>query len=395
MNADLINKILKKRTRQKAYSILSGEELALIEKNTDAILENIGIDLHDDPISIEILKTLGATSDGIRVKVCGKTLREHIRTHAPSSFKWRGKTPNNDIVVGGDEQIFAPVYGPPEIHHGDGNLKPEKKAHSFKNTLSTLSDYRHLVSLCDASKSLQTTGFMLCFLHDVEEKNRPIEMAKAHMELSDKPFMGTVVSEEGLKSVIEMVGRKTSQSECNLLHMINPSPPLRYQQNSLKCLRAAALSGEGVMITSYSMMGATSPVTIAGVIAQGYAEILIGLALTQLYKPGCPVVSSIFGIPFSMSSMIPTYGMPNTSLIQLISSQLVHGLGIPVRGDAGVTSSKLDDAQAGYEGGMNLSAAMSSNADFVIHTAGWLHNGICTSPGKLIRESEALEGILF
>ena len=198
----------------------------------------------------------------------------------------------------GNEQIFAPVYGPPEIHHAEGNLTPAKKAHNYKNTRSTLADYRKLVTLCDESKSLQTTGFMLCFLNDIQEKQRPIEMAKAHMELSDKPFMGTVVSEEGLNSVIEMVGRETNKNECNLLHMINPSPPLRYQQNSLKCLRAASLAGEGVMVTSYSMMGATSPVTIAGVIAQGYAEILIGLALSQLYKPGSPVVASIFGIPF-------------------------------------------------------------------------------------------------
>jgi len=384
----------KNSSRTPAYEILRADELALIEKNTDYILENIGIDLHDDPISIETLKTLGATVDGIRVKVSGKTLRDYIKTHAPSAFKWRGKTSDKDVIMGGAEQIFAPVYGPPEIHHGEAKIAPEKEAHKYKNTRSTLSDYRQLVTLCDQSKSMQTTGFMLCFLNDVEESQRPIEMAKAHLELSDKPFMGTVVSEEGLKTVIEMVGRETSQNKCNLLHMINPSPPLRYQENSLKCLRAAAAAGEGVMITSYSMMGATSPVTVAGVIAQGYAEVLMGLALSQLYKPGCPVVASIFGIPFSMSSMIPTFGMYNSSLVQLISSQLIHGLGIPCRGEGGITSSKLDDAQAGYEGGMTLSAAMSSNADFVMHTGGWLLNGICTSPSKLVRESEALDELL-
>lgn len=46
------------RSRMQGYAILSDEELLLIEKNTDYILENIGIDLHDDPISIETLKTV-------------------------------------------------------------------------------------------------------------------------------------------------------------------------------------------------------------------------------------------------------------------------------------------------------------------------------------------------
>ena len=90
-----------KSSRLKGYSILNDEQLSLIEKNCDYILENIGIDLHDDPISIETLKTLGATADGIRVKVCGKTLRNYITTHAPTAFKWRGKTADKDVIIGG------------------------------------------------------------------------------------------------------------------------------------------------------------------------------------------------------------------------------------------------------------------------------------------------------
>ena len=118
------------------------------------------------------------------------------------------------------------------------------------------------------------------------------------------------------------------------------------------------------------MMGATSPVTVAGAVAQGYAEVLLGLTLTQLYKPCVPVIFGLYGIPFSMSSMIPVFGHPNSALIQLICGQLARGLGIPFRADAGVTSSKIDDAQAGYEGGSTTSVAISANADFVLHTAG-------------------------
>ena len=235
---------------------------------------------------------------------------------------------------------------------------------------------------------------MLCYVHDVIEKERHIAMAKAHLELSHKPFMGTVMSEKTLLEVISLVGKETRQNECNLLHLINSSPPLRYQENALKCLRAASLAGEASLVTSYSMMGATSPVTIAGVVAQGYAEILIGLTLAQLYKPGVPVVFGLYGIPFSMSAMIPIFGHPNSALVQLICGQLARKLGIPFRADAGITSSKIDDAQSGYEGGSTTSVAISANADFVLHTAGWLLNGICTSPSKLIRESKALESLL-
>lgn len=376
-------------SRPRGYSILTDEELHLIEKNTDYILANIGIDLHDDPISIETLKTLGATTKGKRVYSCGKTLRAFIKKHAPAKFTWKGRTDNADVLMGGKQQIFAPVYGPPEIHRID-DTDPHRP-NNFTRKKATIADYRELVALCDTSKALQTTGFMLCYVHDIAEKERHIAMAKAHLELSDKPFMGTVISEQALLDIIQLVGKRTQQDECNLIHLINSSPPLRYQENALKCLRAASLAGEASLITSYSMMGATSPVTIAGVVAQAYAEVLLGLALAQLYKPGVPVIFGLYGIPFSMSAMIPMFGHPNSALIQLICGQLARSLGIPFRADAGITSSNIDDAQAGYEGGSSTSIAISANADFVLHTAGWLLNGMCTSPSKLLRESQALE----
>ncbi|KAG1650277.1 Glycine betaine methyltransferase [Nymphon striatum] len=158
------------------YSLLDNEALSLLEKNTDYILENIGIDLHDDPISLETLKPLGASVDGIRVR------------HA------------KDVTIGGGKQIFAPVYGPPEVHRSvDGK---------YTKQLGTLSDYREMVSMCDSADTLQTTGFMLCYVHDIPEEERHLAMAKAHLELSDKPFMGTVISEDALHDVIELFQRR-------------------------------------------------------------------------------------------------------------------------------------------------------------------------------------------
>lgn len=240
------------RSRMQGYAILSDEELLLIEKNTDYILENIGIDLHDDPISIETLKALGASAKNNRVTVCGKTLRGFIKKHAPSHFTWRGQTESANVVIGGVEQIFAPVYGPPEIHRVDeinvDNSKNLNRSNSFTRKPGTIADYRELVSLCDESKSLQTTGFMLCYVHDLPENERHLAMANAHMELSDKPFMGTVMSEKALLEVIQLVGNKPEKNLCNLIHLINSSPPLRYQENALKCLRAASLAGEASLV---------------------------------------------------------------------------------------------------------------------------------------------------
>lgn len=92
------------------------------------------------------------------------------------------------------------------------------------------------------------------------------------------------------------------------------------------------------------MMGGTSPVTVAGAMAQGLAEYMVGLALTQIYRLGTPVVGGIFATPFSMQFMGPVYGTAETHLAQLIGCHLVRRLGVPCRGDGLVTSSKINDA---------------------------------------------------
>jgi trimethylamine--corrinoid protein Co-methyltransferase len=256
--------------------------------------------------------------------------------------------------------------------------------------------YRRLVELAHTSMAISNTGHMICVMNDVPEGDRPYEMTLAHLTGSDKPFLGPVSSPEHLqnvsRSVREVYGRPIAATDCNLLHLINSTPPLCYKGNPLRCLRAAAFEGEGLIVTSYMMLGATGPVTAAGALAQGYAEVLVGLALSQLWRAGTPVVAGVFGTPFDMQQMVPSFGDPVTNLIQLYATALARRLGVPSRGDGGITSSKLDDAQAGYEGGRAMFYSRASGANFVLHSNGWLEQGRTTSFSKFRREADALAG---
>ena len=129
---------------------------------------------------------------------------------------------------------------------------------------------------------------------------------------------------------------------------------------------------------------------MAGALAQGYAECLAGLALTQLWRPRTPVIMGIYATQFSMSSMQPWFGDPLSQTVQFHAVALARHLGVPVRGDGGVTSSCLDDAQAGYEGGRATAAALTAGSDFILHSAGWLESGRCVSMTKFDREAIAL-----
>jgi trimethylamine--corrinoid protein Co-methyltransferase len=358
--------------------------LETIEKAADRVLEETGIRFMDDPQTIDMLKQAGGVASGDVVRLDGAELRRIVRRHAPEKFLLRGRNPARDTTVGERAPpVFAPIYGAPNVVLDNGT-----------RVAGSRRIYGDLVAAAHAAPGLTNTGQMICVMEDVAEDRRPLEMLLAHLTHSDKPLMGSIASPAAAEAVIDLtaaaVGRPARGGECNLLHLINATPPLTYWPNPLKCLRAIAMKGEASMVSSYMMMGATAPVTVAGALIQGYAEVLAGLALAQLWRPGAPVVMGILAYPFDMRRMLPNFGDPASQLVQFYAAELGRRLGVPVRGDGAITSAKVDDAQSGAEGGRVLSAAVASGAHFILHAAGWLEQGRTVSLEKFRRDAAAL-----
>lgn len=356
---------------QSHYELLDVHALEHIESQANTILSEIGVVLQDDPTSLSVLREIGAEIDGDRVRTDFQILKDFV-IKAPKIVEWVGPTDEKSVIIGGAKPVFAPSWGTPNILN-ENNQK----------SLGTLEDYKTLVRMCDQSDILDSTGFLLCIAHEGENLVAYMDLAKAHIELSNKPMMGTIMSEEALREVAKELGIIEGRSNpSKLMHMINLTPPLTYQPNPLRCLRASAELGQITVVSSYMMMGATSSVSIGGSLAQGLAEIMVGLALTQIYNPGAPVVGGLFATPFSMRSMLPNYGTPESHLVQLASCQLIRRLGIPCRGDGMITSSCINDSQAGAEGAWALGASLNAGADLILHSAGWLEKGRTTGHEK-------------
>lgn len=333
----------------------------MIESMADIILSETGVRIEGDPDTLYLLRGIGAEVEGDLVRIDGAALRALI-ARAPAQFEWCGT--GKSVTVGNSNPVFAPCFGPPMVQPGSGLRRA-----------GLLADYRALVEIYDESALLGTTGYLCCIAHDAALEQVHLRMAEIHLEISGKPMMGCVLSEQALIEVADLAGARAENDSCTLLHMINTTPPLVYQVNPLRCLRAAALRGQACMISSYMMSGATGPVSVIGCLAQGLAEIMIGLALTQIYRPGAPVMGGIFATPFSMQFMGPEFGSPQAYLVQIAGIQLVHRLGVPSRGDGMLTSSKTNDAQAGYEGAGTVKASIYGGADLILHSIGWLEFG--------------------
>jgi trimethylamine---corrinoid protein Co-methyltransferase len=214
----------------------------------------------------------------------------------------------------------------------------------------------------------------------------------AHIELSDRPFMGSVTAEARAEDSIEMTrilfGADFVDRNCVILGNVNVNSPLVWDGTMTNSLRAYARANQAAVVVPFILGGAMGPVTIAGGIVQSLAETMAGCALTQLERKGAPVIFGNFLSSMSLRSGSPTFGTPEPAIGSQVIGQLARRLNLPLRCSGNFTTSKLPDAQAMMEGTMSMLAAVHCGANFILHAAGFLDGLLSMSYEKFMMDAD-------
>jgi trimethylamine--corrinoid protein Co-methyltransferase len=149
-------------------------------------------------------------------------------------------------------------------------------------------------------------------------------------------------------------------------------------------------ANQAVVLTPFLLMGAMSPVTIPATLVQQMAEALTGIALSQLIRPGSPVIFGSFLSNIDMQSGSPQFGTPESGIGLLATGQIARHFNLPWRAGGGLNSSQTADAQAGYEALMTLMPAFLSGTNWIMHSAGWLEGGLVASYEKFVVDVELI-----
>jgi len=361
---------------------LKEEGLSIIESNADTLLEEIGVEFRDDPEVIRLWKEAGADIIGERVRFPKGMLRDLIKT-APKTFIQHARNPERNVQIGGNSMVFAPVYGPPFVSDLDQGRR-----------YGTIQDFQNFAKLTYMIPYLHHAGGTLCEPVDLAVNKRHLDMVYSHIKYSDKAFMGSVTHPSRAEDSVHMAelvfGKSVVSNNTVLINLINVNSPLVYDATMLGALKVYARSNQACVVSPFILAGAMSPVTAAGTLSQILAEALAGIALTQLLRPGVPVVFGAFVSSISMQSGAPTFGTPEGTLLLNGVSQLARRLDIPFRSGGSFTSSKLPDAQSAQESAQSIMATVISGTNFVLHAAGWLEGGLCSSYEKLIQDADQL-----
>ncbi|MDA0722115.1 trimethylamine methyltransferase family protein [Yoonia sp.] len=362
------------------YDVLSEENLIRVERAADRILAETGIEFRDDPEVLEMWRKAGAKVDGLLVKFEPGMLREILRS-APAEFTQHARTEANSVRIGGKNVVFSPAYGSPFVMDLDRGRR-----------FGTLEDFQNFIKLAQSSPNFHHSGGTICEPTDIPVNKRHLDMVMAHIEYSDRPFMGSVTSEERSEDSIEMCrilfGRDFVDQNCVILGNVNVNSPLVWDGTMTKSLRSYARANQAAVIVPFILGGAMGPVTNAGAIAQSLAETMAGCAITQLERKGAPVIFGNFLSSMSLRSGSPTFGTPEPAVGSMVIGQLARRLNLPLRCSGNFTTSKLTDAQAMMEGTMSMLSAIHCGANFILHSAGFLDGLLSMSYEKFMLDAD-------
>jgi trimethylamine--corrinoid protein Co-methyltransferase len=363
---------------------ISADELESIHLGSLRILSEIGMDFLDEEAR-DLLVAAGATVDPgtQRVHFDPDFVTETIAT-APAEFTLHAWNPAHDIRIGGDWMAFGTVGSPPNVADLDRGRR-----------IGNREDYQNLLRLAQSLNSVHFLAGYPVEPVDVHHSVRYLHSTHDALTLMDKPIHAYSLGRRRNTDALEMiriargVSEETLDEEPSVFTVVNSSSPLRLDAPMLQGMIAFALRNQVVCITPFTLAGAMAPVTLAGALAEQNAEALAGMVLTQVVRPGAPVIYGGFTSNVDMQSGAPAFGTPEYMRTAMVGGQLARRYGVPYR-SSNVSAANALDAQAAYESVFSLWGAIMGGVNLLMHGAGWMEGGLHASYEKMILDAELL-----
>src|SRR6201998_1407314 len=254
------------------YEILSADAIGVLDRGWRRIVCESGIQFAK-PEAVELFAKAGQRTDGDVVFLDPEFVLEQV-AKAPREFDVQARNPANNVHIGGDHMVFSAVYGCPFVR--DGDVRRD----------ATLQDFRQLASLSQAYDELDSAGGVICEPNDAPLDSRHLDMTYALHTLTDKIYMGNVVSGPNAADTIAMTsilfgGRDAIKRVPATISLINCNSPLRWDDRMLDAQFEYNRAAQPVVLTPFLLMGAMSPVTIPAALTQQLAEALAGMHRAQ------------------------------------------------------------------------------------------------------------------
>ena len=366
------------------YRPLTDQGVRKIHESALTLLSEIGVEVHSKP-AFETFQKKGAVCDASKKLVkMSRSMVEDAIARAPKKVVLCGREEKHDLYCEGKNVYLG--TGGTVLNVID--LETDQK----RQTL--LKDVRDIARLCD---TLENVHFMVLPVYPNDLPPQEVDINRFHSSIMNcsKHLMGGIYTLKGTLDVIKMAetiaGSSKALRERPFVSFITcVVSPLKIDDLYGDILYHIAQAGMPVAIPAEPLTGATSPVTIAGLLTGLHAETLSGLVLTQLVNPGTPVLYACTATSTDLRTMGYVSGSVEMGLINAGAAAMAQYLNLPNYTTAGMSDSKIVDTQNGYEKAITNVLVALSGSNFIHDAAGLVEFASTASYKQYVIDNEII-----
>lgn len=266
----------------------------------------------------------------------------------------KGEEPRVYFVTGSETNIWLDVDFPTYVKKSDPGI--ETTIPEFRKRRGTVADLCQAAHVCE---HLETVDAFIRPVNiqdkDITEDNKDVNKYFASLNNTTKHVMAGLTSLKQLDNLVKMAeliaGGKEELKENPIISFITclVKSPLQFVEDTTDTMIALCRRGLPVVVSSAPQAGSTAPIKEAGIMAQINAEVLAGIALSQLVNKGTPAIYGSVPVRARMDNLNDSYGAPETSQYNIDSVQLARFYKLPCYATSGVCDTKTPGTQSTIE----------------------------------------------
>jgi trimethylamine---corrinoid protein Co-methyltransferase len=340
--------------------LLSPDQLQKVHEASLTILAEVGLLVRNEKARATFAKHgCSVDEDSHLVKFPSKVVEEH-RKNMPPTFTFRGRDPKYDRTIPDQGPIIITGSSAPNIV--DPDTGKERRAES--------GDIARIAALINALPGHDVFSIST-LAEDAPEDQFSLSRFYPTLKYCQKPVRGNTPNWDDLQNILKLLemiagGKEAYRERPFVTHHYCPVvSPLTMDFDSTEQTMWLVAEGLPVYGSIVPNAGLTSPLTMVGTLAQGNAEFLALAVLIQMIRPGAELIYATLPTVADMRSGAYASGAIETGILHMGHSQLARFYNVPSGGYVGLTNSKINDAQSGYETGMSTVAAVLGGADML------------------------------
>jgi len=325
-------------------SVLTEEQIEKILDEAMRLMAEVGMEIRGPTMKKRLQDHgLGTDPSGKRI-LFPRDVVEKAIADAPSSFTLFNRDGDAYTEIGGDNVHYVPgSSGLKILDHRTGETR-----------LANSTDFIEYARICDGLEHIAYLATAFSTNKDIESQVSDAWRLYMTLTTSRKPVVSGAFSEHGVPRMAEMLqmfraSRADLVAKPMSIFTITATGNFRYGEDSCQNMLDCVESGIPIEVVPVTLMGLIAPVTLVGALVFHCVDVLTGITMAQIVRPGAPVLFGGAPATFHMKAASSPMAAIEAQHLNVAYVEIAKYLKLPTQAYMALSDGKFLDAQAGGE----------------------------------------------